>query len=413
MSRLGDTLNELNTGGPQRGAKLFIFVTIVLDMCAVGMAIPVMPRLVQTLSGGSAARAAELFGLLNMLWAAMQFLTSPLQGALSDRFGRRPVILMSNFGLGADYILTALAPHLSWLFIGRILSGSAAGGIPAALAYLADTTAPEKRAASFGFLGAATGFGITAGMALGGLAGSLNPRLPFWIAACLCLLNAVYGLFVLPESLPRNRRMPFKWRQANPLGAFRLLRTTPGLRVMAIVAFLVSLSSQALPNIVVLYVGYRYHWGIWAISEMLTGWAICSMAAQGLLLSASVNRLGERPTLMLGLVLTIFGFLAIAMAPTGMQFWWGVLLMAGGSISTPLINAFFSRRLGAAAQGRLQGATNSLNGVTGMLGPALFTQVFSMAVRGEDQYSLIGSPFFLAAGLMLIAMTLAFKEVAH
>ena len=413
MSRLGDTLSELNTGGPRRGAKLFIFVTIVLDMCAVSMAIPVMPRLVQTLSGGGPARAAELFGLLNMLWAAMQFLTSPLQGALSDRFGRRPVILMSNFGLGADYILTALAPHLSWLFIGRILSGSAAGGIPAALAYLADTTPPEKRAASFGFLGAATGFGITAGMALGGLAGSLDPRLPFWIAACLCLLNAVYGLFVLPESLPRNRRTPFKWRQANPLGAFRLLRITPGLRVMAIVAFLVSLSSQALPNIVVLYVGYRYHWGIWAISEMLTGWAICSMAAQGLLLSASVNRLGERPTLMLGLVLTIFGFLAIALATTGPQFCWGVLLMAGGSISTPLINAFFSRRLGAAEQGRLQGATNSLNGVTGMLGPALFTQVFSMAVRGEDQYSLIGGPFFLAAGLMLIAMTLAFKEVAH
>jgi DHA1 family tetracycline resistance protein-like MFS transporter len=319
---------------------------------------------------------------------------------------------MSNFGLGADYTLTALAPHLSWLFIGRILSGSAAGGIPAALAYLADTTPPEKRAASFGFLGAATGLGITAGMAFGGLAGSLNPRLPFWIAACLCLLNAVYGLFVLPESLPRERRTPFKWRHANPVGAFRLLRTNPGLRGMAIVAFLVSLASQALPNIVVLYVGYRYHWNIWAISEMLTGWAICSMAAQGILVSAAVNRLGERPTLMLGLVLSIAGFLAIALARSGPAFWWGVLLMAGGSISTPLINAFFSRRLGAAEQGRLQGATNSLNGVTGMLGPALFTQVFSMAVRGEAQYGLVGAPFFLAAGLMCAAMVMAFKEVA-
>jgi DHA1 family tetracycline resistance protein-like MFS transporter len=402
----------MKEAGPKGGAKLFIFVTIVLDMCAVGMAIPVMPRLVQALSGGGAARAAELFGLLNMLWAAMQFLTSPLQGAISDRFGRRPVILMSNFGLGADYTLTALAPHLSWLFIGRILSGSAAGGIPAALAYLADTTPPEKRAASFGFLGAATGLGITAGMAFGGLAGSLNPRLPFWIAACLCLLNAVYGFFVLPESLPRERRTPFKWRHANPVGAFRLLRTHPALRGMAIVAFLVSLSSQALPNIVVLYVGYRYHWDIWAVSEMLTGWAICSMAAQGLLVSVAVHRLGERPTLMLGLVLSIAGFLAIALARSGPQFWWGVLLMAGGSISTPLINAFFSRRLGAAEQGRLQGATNSLNGVSGMVGPALFTQVFAMAVRGEARYGLVGAPFFLAAGLMTLAMGLAFKEVA-
>ena len=411
MSRLGETLNEMNKAGPRRGATLFIFVTIVLDMCAVGMAIPVMPRLVQTLSGGGAARAAELFGLLNMLWAAMQFLTSPLQGAISDRFGRRPVILMSNFGLGADYTLTALAPHLSWLFIGRILSGSAAGGIPAALAYLADTTPPEKRAASFGFLGAATGLGITAGMAFGGLAGSLNPRLPFWIAAFLCLLNAVYGLFVLPESLDKAHRTPFRWRQANPVGAFRLLRTNPGLRGMAVVAFLVSLSSQALPNIVVLYVGYRYHWDIWAVSEMLTGWAICSMAAQGVLVSYAVNKLGERPTLMLGLVLSIAGFLAIALARTGPQFWWGVLLMAGGSISTPLINAFFSRRLGAAEQGRLQGATNSLNGVTGMLGPALFTQVFSMAVRGEARYGLVGAPFFLAAVLMIAAMGMAFREV--
>jgi len=411
LSRLGETLSEMKQAGPKGGAKLFIFVTIVLDMCAVGMAIPVMPRLVQALSGGGAARAAELFGLLNMLWAAMQFLTSPLQGAISDRFGRRPVILMSNFGLGADYTLTALAPHLSWLFIGRILSGSAAGGIPAALAYLADTTPPEKRAASFGFLGAATGLGITAGMAFGGLAGSLNPRLPFWIAACLCLLNAVYGLFVLPESLPKTHRTPFRWRQANPVGAFRLLRTNPGLRGMAVVAFLVSLASQALPNIVVLYVGYRYHWDIWAISEMLTGWAICSMAAQGVLVSYAVNKLGERPTLMLGLVLSIAGFLAIALARNGPQFWWGVLLMAGGSISTPLINAFFSRRLGSAEQGRLQGATNSLNGVTGMLGPALFTQVFSMAVRGETQYGLVGAPFFLAAGLMILAMGMAFREV--
>ena len=407
---MGETLSDTTAAGPRPGAKLFIFITIVLDMCAVGMAIPVMPRLVQTLSGGGAARAAELFGLLNMLWAAMQFLTSPLQGAISDRFGRRPVILMSNFGLGADYTLTALAPHLSWLFIGRILSGSAAGGIPAALAYLADTTPPEKRAASFGFLGAATGFGITAGMAFGGLAGSLDPRLPFWIAAVLCLINATYGLFVLPESLAKDRRTPFSWRHANPIGAFGLLRTHKGLRRMAIVAFLVSLSSQALPNLVVLYVGYRYHWDIWAISEMLTGWAICSMVAQGFLVSFAVNRIGERPTLMLGLALTIAGFLAIALARHGGEFWWGVLLMAGGSISTPLINAFFSRRLGAAEQGRLQGATNSLNGVSGMLGPAVFTQVFSMAVRGEARYDLVGAPFFLAAALMVGAAVLAFSE---
>ena len=387
-------------------------MTIVLDMCAVGMAIPVMPHLVQTLMHSGAARAAEVFGLLNVLWAGMQFVTSPLQGAVSDRFGRRPVILLSNFGLGADYTLTALAPHVSWLFLGRMLSGSAAGGIPSALAYLADTTPPEKRAGAFGFLGAATGFGIVAGMALGGLTESLDPRLPFKIAAIICLMNAIYGLFVLPESLPKDRRTPFRWRQANPIGAFTLLRTNPSLRGMAVVAFLVSLSSQALPNVVVLYVGYRYHWDIWpTVAEMLVAWGICSMAAQGLLLPSAVTRLGERVTLMLGLILTVAGFMALGLAHRGAQFWWGVFLMAGGSISTPLINAFFSRRLGAAEQGRLQGATNSLNGVSGMLGPALFTQVFSMAVRGEARYGLVGSPFFLAAALMATAMLLALKEL--
>ncbi len=379
-------------------------------MFAVGMVIPVIPRLVQTLSGGSPARAAEVFGLLNVLWAGMQFLASPFQGALSDRFGRRPVILLSNFGLGCDYVLMALAPNLWWLFVGRILSGLAAGSIPAAFAYLADVTPPEKRAASFGLLGAATGFGFAAGPALGGMLGSVDPRMPFWLAAGLSLLNTAYGIFVLPESLPKDRRRPFSWRQANPIGAFALLRSNPGLRGMAVVAFLVSLSSQALPNVVVLYAAYRYHWNVWAVGQMLTGWAIGSMAAQGLVVSAAVNRLGERSTLMLGLALTIVGFVVFALARTGHEFWWGVALMSGGSISSPLINAFFSRRLGAAEQGRLQGATNSLNGVTGMLGPGLFTQVFALAVRGQARLSLVGAPFLLAAALMAGAMVMAARE---
>jgi DHA1 family tetracycline resistance protein-like MFS transporter len=210
---------------PRRAALAFIFITVVLDMLALGMIVPVLPKLVEDFMHGNTALAAEYVGLFATVWAAMQFLFSPVLGALSDRFGRRPVILLSNFGLGADYIVMALAPTVWWLFVGRVISGITAASFSTASAYIADVAPPDKRAGGYGMISAAFGLGFVLGPAMGGVLGNIDPRLPFWVAAGLSLLNAMYGFFVLPESLPRDRREAFSWRRANPMGSFKLLRS--------------------------------------------------------------------------------------------------------------------------------------------------------------------------------------------
>src|SRR5215510_11329619 len=221
---------ETKSFAKARGAALvFIFITVVVDVLALGIIIPVWPKLVEGFLGGDTVRAAKIFGLFGTVWALMQFIFSPVLGALSDRFGRRPVILISCFGLGLDYIFMALAPTLWWLFVGRVISGITAASYPTAGAYIADVTPPEKRAAGFGMIGAAWGVGFVMRPALGGLLGEVNPRLPFWAAAGLTLLNALYGLFVLPESLAPESRKAFSWRRANPVGSLVLLRSHPEL----------------------------------------------------------------------------------------------------------------------------------------------------------------------------------------
>jgi multidrug resistance protein len=216
-------------GKRRRAALIFIFLTVTFDMLALGVIIPVLPKLVQSFVGGDYAHAAEIVGVMGTLWAVMQFFFAPVQGALSDRFGRRPIVLLSNFGLGCDYIFMALAPNLMWLFIGRAISGVTSASVSTASAYIADVTPPEKRAAAFGMIGAAFGIGFVLGPAIGGLLGNENPRLPFFVAAGLSLANALYGFLILPESLARDRRRPFAWRRANPVGALNLLRREPAL----------------------------------------------------------------------------------------------------------------------------------------------------------------------------------------
>src|SRR5262249_44361442 len=238
---------------------------------------------------------------------------------LSDRFGRRPMILISNFGLGLDYVLMALAPNLWWLFAGRLISGICAASIPTAYAYIADVTSPELRAARFGLLGVAFGAGFVFGPALGGLAGAVDPRLPFWIAAALSLANALYGLLVLPESLPAERRAPFAWARANPLGALALLRSQPQLLGLATVGFLSNLAHASLPNIGVLYMMYRYGWGERAVGFTMAGVGVCSMMVQGALIGPVVTTFGERRSRLMGLGFGIAGFSALGRVANG--FW--------------------------------------------------------------------------------------------
>jgi len=403
------SVSTLVVATPRRAAFVFIFITVLLDMLALGIIIPVLPRLVVSFMGGDAAGSAEVLGLFGSAWALMQFLFAPLLGSLSDRVGRRPVILISNLGLGLDYVLMAVAPSLWLLFVGRVIAGITAGSISTAFAYVADVTPPDERSARFGRLGVAFGAGFVFGPALGGIAGAVDPRLPFWIAAGLSLLNALYGLLVLPESLSRAQRMAFSWRRANPLGSLNLLRSRRALMSLASVNFLASLAHAVLPAMAVLYMSYRYGWDARMVGFVMAGVGACAMVVQGALIGPAVTRFGEPGALIVGLLFGAIGFAIYGAATTGMMFLIGVPLMALWGIASPAALGLMSRMVGADEQGQLQGANGSVMGIANLIGPGLFTLSFSLAIRPELGVALPGTPFLLAALLLLAAMVIAWR----
>lgn len=394
---------------PRQAAALFILFTVLLDMLSFGIIIPVLPKLVENFMGGDTARAAELFGYMGTAWALMQFLCSPIQGALSDRFGRRPVVLLSNVGLGFDYILMALAPNLSWLFVGRVIAGMASSSFSTAGAYIADVTPPEQRAAAFGKIGMVFGLGFILGPALGGWLGAIDPRLPFWGAATLSLLNACYGFFVLPESLPRERRRAFVWTRANPVGSLVLLRSHHELFGLATVAFLGYLAHAVLPSTAVLYMGYRYGWDTTSVGLMLAGVGVAAMVVQGMLIRPLTARFGERTTLLGGLLCGAAGFAIYGIAPQGWIFCLGIPIMAFWGLAGPSTQSLMTRRVEGSEQGQLQGAIASLNGVTGLVGPTLFTQIFAHFIDAQTAWQVPGAPFLLASTLLLVAATISWQ----
>jgi DHA1 family tetracycline resistance protein-like MFS transporter len=391
----------------RHAAFAFVFVTVLLDMLAIGVIIPVLPRLVLNFLGNDTVRAADMLGIFGTVWALMQFVFSPLQGALSDRFGRKPVIVMSNIGLGLDYILMAVAPTIGWLFLGRVISGITAASISTAYAYVSDVTPPERRAARFGLLGAAFGAGFIFGPALGGIAGDVDPRLPFWIAAALSLANGLYGTFVLPESLPPEKRAGFSWTRANPFGSLLLLRSQRQLTALASINFLGNLAHAVLPSVSVLYMTYRYGWNERTVGLTLAGVGVCSMIVQGALIGPIVGRVGERNALMIGLLFGVAGFSVFGLATSGLVFWLGIPLMALWGLASPSALGLMSRRVGPSEQGRLQGANSSIMGIANMVGPGLFTQTFALAIGAGSAWHLPGAPFVLSAGLLAVAATAA------
>jgi MFS transporter, DHA1 family, tetracycline resistance protein len=394
---------------PRQAALAFIFVTVLIDMLAFGVIIPVLPMLVQDFVGGSAARAAQMYGLFGTAWALMQFIFSPVQGSLSDHFGRRSVILISCAGLGLDFILMALAPNLWWLLVGRVISGITAASFSTAGAYIADVTPPEKRAASFGLIGAAFGIGFVLGPALGGVLGAVSPRLPFWAAAFMALANVCWGLFVLPESLPKDKRVPFSWKNANPLGALKLLRSHPMLTGLAGSYFLMNLAHVVLPSTTVLYMHYRYGWDSRAVGILLAGVGISSLVVQGFLVKPAVKWLKERRAMAVGLTFGAAGFAIYGLAPTGPLFWIGVPVMALWGIATPSLQTIMTRLVDATEQGRLQGALASLVGLASLIGPTVFTQTFATFISTRADLGTPGAPFLLAAVVVLAAMGLAWR----
>jgi DHA1 family tetracycline resistance protein-like MFS transporter len=392
---------------PRRAAVIFIFVTVLLDMLALGLIIPVAVPLILTFHGGDTVGAAGTVGLFNTVWALAHFFCSPILGALSDRFGRRPVILLSNVGLGADYVALALAPSLGWLLVGRIVSGITAASISTAHAYVADVTPPERRAAGFGLLGAAFGIGFVLGPALGGLLGAEDPRLPFWVAAGLSLANALYGYFVLPESLPPERRAPFAWKRANPIGALVLLRTHQCLLPLALVNFLSNLAHASLPTTFVLYAGYRYGWDERAVGLTLAMVGICSIIVQTWAVGPVVARIGERRALLAGLGFGIVGFFVYGLAEVGWVFWLGIPIMTLWGLTAPSAQGLMTRQVGPHEQGRLQGANGSLAGIAELIGPGLFTWVFAWFIATGTPWHQPGAPYLLAGLILAAAFALA------
>lgn len=382
---------------PRRNAAIaFILVTALLDVMSMGIIIPVLPQLIESLSGSSSA-AGLWNGVFVALWAGMQFICSPIIGSLSDRFGRRPVILVSVCGLALDYVLMALAPNLWWLALGRILAGVTSSSFTSVFAYMADITQPEDRARGYGLIGAAFSGGFVAGPLLGGILGEISLRAPFWAAAGLSGLAFLYGVIVLPESLPREKRMAFSWGRANPFGALTLLRSHPELSSLAIVNFLLYFAHHLFSAVFVLYAGDRYGWGAWQVGSLLAMVGLLDMGVQGLLVGPVVKRLGDRATMVTGLAFGAVGIACMGLAPTGWLFVAAMLPNALWGLAMPTIQSLMTRRVSESEQGQLQGANNSVGSIAGIVSPLFFGGVYALSVGGNPMLPYIGSAFLIAA----------------
>lgn len=390
-----------------RAALSFIFIVVLIDVLAMGVGIPVWPALIKGFTGGDMPRAVEIGGYMGVGWAVMQFLVMPIQGALSDHFGRRPVLLASMLGTGLDFVLMALAPSLWWLVVGRLISGATAASFSTANAYIADMTPVEKRPAAFGLIGAAFGFGFVAGPLLGGLLGTFDPRLPFWAAAVLSLLNAAYGYFILPESLPRERRMRFSILRANPIGSFSLLGSNRKIAGLAGANFFYMIGHNVYPSIFVWFALYRYGWNELMVAVALSVVGVMSIIVNGFLVGPVVKRLGTRNAILTGLAFGIVGFLLYAVGPTATWAWIAIPIAALWSIYGPAAQTEMTQAIDPHMQGQLQGGLASLMGLASIISPGLYTQVFAKAIDPASPIHVPGAPFYVAAFLLVCAFVLA------
>ena len=399
--------------GRPRAAVAFIFVTVTLDIVANGVIGPVWPSLVKGFLGGDTSRSALVFGVFATVFALAQLICAPILGSLSDRFGRRPVILISCFGLAIDYVIMAIAPNLTWLFVGRTLAGVTSASMAAANAYIADITPPEERAGAFGILSAAFGVGFILGPMLGGLLGQFDPRLPFWAAAGLTFLNGAYGLFVLPESLSKANRSAFSPRLANPVAALAILAGRPQLLGLASINFMTRLVHAVFATVWALYLADRYGWGPLMVGVSMGVVGVSSLVVSAGLVRPTVARFGERSTLVIGLFFAAAGFALMGWAGQGWVFLASIFVLCLWGLASPCIQALMTRQVSPSEQGRLQGANSGLTSIAGLIGPSLFAGTLAFAsTPAIKAQGLIGLPFFLAAALMLLARGLAWRVTA-
>jgi len=390
-------------------AVIFIFITLFLDIFGIGLVVPVLPGLVEELQGGSVEAASHAVGWLGALYALMQFIFSPILGSLSDRFGRRPVILVSLLGAALDYLLLAWAPSMAWLFVGRIISGITAANFSAASAYIADVTSPEKRAAGFGMIGAAFGLGFIAGPAVGGLLGEFGLRLPFLVAAGVTALNWIYGVFVLPESLTPENRRAFDWLSVNPFKSLVALARWPVVSGLAGAQFLMNLSHNIYPSLWVLYTGFRYGWSTRTVGLSLCVVGLTSAIVQGALAGNIIRRMGERRAVLFGLGLMSVAMVCYGLATEGWMIFVTIILGSIGGVAGPAEQSLISQAVPADEQGAVQGALNSLASVAGVIGPLVWTWIFAASLGTNGTLNFPGLAFIIAGVLTLIALAVAVR----
>lgn len=394
---------------PRKAALGFIFLTLLIDVTGLGVIIPVLPKLISELIHGNISEAAQYGGWLTFAYAVMQFLFSPVIGNLSDKFGRRPVLLLSLFGFGLDYVFLSLAPTIGWLFVGRIIAGITGASFTTATAYIADISAPGNRARNFGMVGAAFGLGFIIGPVVGGLLGQYGSRVPFIASAVLTFFNVAYGFFVLPESLPPENRRPFEWKRANPFGAFRQLKKYPVVATLAVSFFLLYMAGQAVQSVWSYFGIERFQW-----SEKMIGFSLGAVGllvglVQGVLIRYINPKLGNTKSIYLGFGLYALGLILFSFASEGWMMFVFLLPYCLGGISGPALQSIITGQVPSNEQGELQGALTSIISATSIISPLIMTHLFALFSEKNGTVYFPGAPFLLGSVLMLAAGLVAFQ----
>jgi len=394
-------------------ALIFIFITILVDVIGLGIIIPVVPRLIENLTGEGLSAASKYGGWLMFSFAIMQFIFSPVMGGLSDKYGRRPVLLLSLFGLGIDYIFHAYAPTLAWLFVGRLIAGMFGASFTTAMAYIADISTPEKRAQNFGLIGAAFGLGFIIGPVIGGLAGSYwGPRAPFIVAACLALLNVTYGYFVLPESLSVSQRRPFDWKRANPIGSLMHLRKYPVVSGLVLSLVLIYIAAHAVQSNWSYYTMFKFNWDEKMVGYSLGAVGILVSIVQGGLIRIVIPRLGQQKAVYVGIGLYSIGFVLFGIASSTWMMFAFLIPYCLGGIAGPALQGIISSQVPANEQGELQGGLTSLMSATTIIGPVLMNGLFAYFTSDEAPVFLPGVAFFLGSFLTLLSLFFAYRTLS-
>jgi DHA1 family tetracycline resistance protein-like MFS transporter len=391
-------------------AMTFILITLLIDVIGFAIIIPVLPKLIEKLIQGNVSSASRISGLLLVAFSAMQFLFSPLIGNLSDKFGRRPVLLFSLLGFGVDYLFLAFAPTIGWLFVGRIIAGIFGASFTTASAYIADVSTPEKRAQNFGMIGVAFGLGFIIGPVIGGLLGKIDTHYPFYAAAVLAFLNAAYGFFILPESLSKENRRPLDWKRSNPLGTLLQLKKYPSVLGLAVCLFVVYFAGQAVQSVWTFYTMQKFKWDEAMVGYSLGFVGLMIAIVQGGLIRVVIPRLGQQKSIWIGLSLYSVGMLLFGLANHGWMMFAFMVPYALGGIAGPALQGFMTNEVPANEQGELQGGLTSLMSLSAIFGPWFMTWIFYYFTSAKAPVYLPGAPYFVASVLMFVSVFLAINS---